>query len=487
MRRLIGLEWNEEEARVVVASGRKGGVVFEQALRLPLREEPSGSGPMPPSWPDAKTIGQKLAPLASQARLGRAEVVIALGRSNIELRQLRLPPAPDEELPSLVRFQAFREFNAFDENWLLDFVPIDESADQSRRVLAAAIGPELLAQVQQVCATAGWKLRRLGLRACGLASLVARVRPCGVYQGRLVVELLGQQADLTVIGDRKVLFLRTARLIGDPLRDSEAASDLVMQLRRTIAAVTNQLEGRQVNSILLCGTGGEYQALAHQLDDQLGIPTEVFHPFEGLEVGPELAEQMPADPGPYAPLVGMVWDELEGVVPPIDFLHPRRPPQPPSPKRQFLLLAAAALVALLAFFGYRIYSQHQLASQLEHLRRQSQNLDLALQQAERQQKLYAEIARWKQTDVHWLEELRRLNEQFPPAKQAMVMQLLMGPARTGGLIQLTGLAASAADIDTIVERLRDANHSVVVVHRAEKPSQQRYGWEFKIHLSVPHQ
>jgi phage shock protein A len=144
-------------------------------------------------------------------------------------------------------------------------------------------------------------------------------------------------------------------------------------------------------------------------------------------------------------------------------------------------------VAVMGFFGYQTYGKYTLSSQVDQLRRQSQALDTAIKQAEQQQKMYAEIARWKDTDVHWLEELRRLSEQFPPARQVMLSQILMGPGRGGGILQLTGLAASASDIDALVQRLQDAGHSVAVTNRAEDPKQPQYRWQFKIHISAPHQ
>ena len=87
-------------------------------------------------------------PAEPEARgLGRPDAVVAVGRSSIELRQLQLPPAAEDDLPDLVRFQAMREFNEFDERWLLDFLSIDSSGDSPREgnlprtVLATAIGP----------------------------------------------------------------------------------------------------------------------------------------------------------------------------------------------------------------------------------------------------------------------------------------------------------------------------------------------------------
>ena len=49
-----------------------------------------------------------------------------------------MPPAPDNELPDLIRFQAMREFGAMQSDWPLDFIPLDSDPEQPRSVLAAA-------------------------------------------------------------------------------------------------------------------------------------------------------------------------------------------------------------------------------------------------------------------------------------------------------------------------------------------------------------
>ena len=143
----------------------------------------------------------------------------------------------------MVRFTAMREFNALEDDWPLDYMSIDDAPDQPRSVLAAAISSEMVRQIVGTCHTAGLKPRRLILRPCGAASLYCRQQADGRPKARLLVELLVDEADLTVIIDRKVIFLRTARLPGDPLTDAEAGQALLAEFRRTMAAVQNQLGG----------------------------------------------------------------------------------------------------------------------------------------------------------------------------------------------------------------------------------------------------
>ena len=335
MPRLLALEWSEDEARFAVASSHGDEVIVEQAYSVNMRPEQPGAEPSPGD------VGQRIAAALAEQKTGRIDTLVAIGRSNIELRQLTVPPAPDEELPEIVRFTAMREFNALEEDWPLDYLPIDDLPDQPRTVLAAAISREMVEQIQRTCHTAGLKPRRLILRPCGAASLFCRQQEDGRPRARLLVDLLVEEADLTVIIDRKVIFLRTARLPGDPLADGEAAQALLAELRRTMAAVQNQLGGRKVEQIVLCGAGKQHTALAELIDGRLATPAEVFDPFAGLRLAPELQEVLPEHRGRFTPLLGMLLDELHHSPHAVDFLHPRRRPEPPSRRNTYIAAGAA--------------------------------------------------------------------------------------------------------------------------------------------------
>jgi len=122
MPQLLAIEWDGGEARLVVAATRGERVVIEQAFSVGLD---SGE---PGETAGERSVGGQIAAALAARGIGRIDTLAAVGRSSIELRQLSLPPAPEAELPEMVRFQAMREFNEFDESWLLDFVPIDQPA-----------------------------------------------------------------------------------------------------------------------------------------------------------------------------------------------------------------------------------------------------------------------------------------------------------------------------------------------------------------------
>ncbi len=452
MPQLLALEWDGTEARLAVASSRGDQVLIEQAFSVELRSrEPGGDK-------SEVDIGARLAAALGCAGLGRMDTLVAIGRTNIELRQLLLPPAPDDELPDLVRFQAMREFNEFDENWLLDFVPLGDLPDQPRTVLAAAIGPELVEQIQQTCQAAGLKPRRLVLRACAAASLLARSESSRHGELRLLIDLLSEEADLTVMSDGRVVFLRTTRVGGDPPQPQV----LIGEVRRTMAAVQNQLGGRKVDSIVLCGRGAQQTEMAERIEKDLAVPTEVFDPFQGLKLGGELRSAPPEHPGRFAPLIGLLLAELEHTGHAVDFLHPRRRQVEPPKWRRYVLPALAAAALLGIYLGIQHIQRGKLNQRIEDLEIQKKSWESTTERAVKIQKVVELIDKWAATDVCWLDVLAEGSRKFPPSEDAVLGHLTLGPGPNsqGGLMTLEGFAKSLPVIEKMEQGLRDPERRV---------------------------
>ena len=296
MPNLFALQWDSHEICLMVASGRGRQVVIEQAFVIPCQPDASAADA-------AEPIGRRIAAELDARGLGRGEAVVAVGRSSIELRQLQLPPAPDEDLPDMVRFQATREFNELDDKWLLDFVPIDGSADTPRTVLATAIAPAVLRQIEAVCEHAGLKMRRLLLRPCEAASLLEGEKSVPRGQTVLLVDPLGTEVDLTAVVDGKAVFLRTTRIGSDP----PPVQALVAEIRLTLAAASNQLGGRKIESIVLCGQQQADLDLARAIETELGICVEHFDPLGGVKLGGALVESPPSAPAASRPWWACCW------------------------------------------------------------------------------------------------------------------------------------------------------------------------------------
>ena len=80
--------------------------------------------------------------------------------------------------------------------------------------------------------------------------------------------------------------------------------------------------------VVVCGAGQEQEMLTELIKDELGQEVGSFDPFEGIQLSAELSSHKPSHPGRFAPLLGMLLDEAQGVGHAIDFLHPRQAAQP---------------------------------------------------------------------------------------------------------------------------------------------------------------
>ena len=477
--RLVALEWNDREARVAVAATARDHCRIEEAFSIVLapRQE-TGQGA-------DVNVGQQIADALAQRGVRRAETLVAIGRASIELRKLSLPPAPDDELPDLVRMLAVREFNDLDDNWRLDFLPADGPADQPRSVLAAAIGPELVAQIEKTCETAGQKVQHLVLRPCAAASLLCRAQPHRATEVRLLVDLLADEADLTVILGGQVAYLRTIRLPGDPLASTEVSTLLVADIRRTMAAAQNQLGGRAVESIVMCGVGDDQLRLAATIQQALSTPTELFDPFSAVELAASLRHERPDRPGRFAPLLGMLLDEAARARHGIDFLNPRRKPEPRSRRREYTLAGVVAGVLLAVYVLFNWLEGVRLENEIQLLSGQSRALEAPLAGAEKALQTAGEISKWTATDVTWLEELAHLCQDLPPAQEVVLTQMVCTASQSHGAdVKVEGLASTVGAVDKLEDKLRDGAHHVKGEGRNQEATQKAYPWHFVSSISI---
>ncbi len=476
MTQLLAIEWDTREARLAVATAARGSVRVDELFAIDLVAADGET-----ELPDAE-IAQRIAAAVRKRKLAGAETLVAVARASIELKSLSLPPAPDDDVPGLARFQAMREFNTLAEDWPLDYISLGGSDTEPRTVLAAAIAPQAVKEILAACEPADLDVKHVVLRPCAAASLLRR-RP-GECRIRLLLDVLADEADLTVLVGETFVFMRTARL-SHGLSDAERTQALVAETRRTMVAVANQLSGQRVEQVCVCGDGVQLKTLATAIEEQIKLPTIVFNPLDGIELSSELRRAPPADVGRWAPLLGLLLDEAQGQRHAIDFLDPKKRPAPPSRKMHYAALVASVAVLFVVVVGFiwndlgnRDVENTSLAATISAnaARNQSGNKS-RLDVSNDTQAAWAEMEAWLAGDVVWIEELARASERVPDAGQMMVTMLAIRSDGNGPAMTVDGLAKDVATIDAAENSLRDDQHRVE--SRGSSPDTSRPGYTRK--------
>jgi Tfp pilus assembly PilM family ATPase len=456
MPRLLALEWDQKEARVVIARTRPGGVAVEHALAVKLPEREGGAA-------TEAEIGAALSRALGEYGVSRAETLVAVGRASIELKFLSTPPAPPEELPDLVRFQAMRQFTSLAEDWPLDFVPLSPNADGGSNVLAAAIAPELVTQIRQTCDAAHLRLSRLVLRPFAAASLIKA--EAADDKCRMVVDLLGDDADLTVLIGQQVIFPRTVRLPA-AAEPEVLARALLGEGRRTIIAAQNQLGGRRVEEVVIFDDGLHHSTVKQVLERELSLPVKLVDPFDKVQWAEGTRSRKPEFPGTFAPLLGMLLDEDAGPVAgvsahAIDFLHPRKRPPPPNRRRTMIIAAAAVAAVVLLGLGAIQWQLRSLDAEIRTLGRERADQEKLAKSSAKPREEAEKLDRFSRGDVIWLDALERMSSKAPPPNQLMLEDMTANYVPSGGgKVNFNAHTDNEARIRQIEEMVRSANHKV---------------------------
>jgi hypothetical protein len=466
MPRILAIDWDRREVRgLLIASGPTGTSVAGAWAASLTTADPAGL--------NGKQIGARLGAAMSGQVSGKVTALIGAGRDNVQMQLLSLPPAPADELPELVRFQADRDFTTLGSDAALDYIPISGDTQTPNQVLAVALNAAGVIEAREVCESLGVEPNRIPLRACASAALVHRAGLIEPDHIALVVNPLTDEADLTVQAGDKVVLMRTVRL-PDPSQTELRQRALMGEIRRTMTAVRQQLADRQVEQVIVCVNQSEFDP-SGTLTADLDVPVTAFDVTAQAPSG--LATQgVPADSlARFAAVLGMALSEADRRAPIVDFANVRRKAERRPFGRVHALAAVAAVVAVLAFGMYLWRQIAEPTHELAEIKAEIAGLETQVEKYETITAQAASIEHWLATDVVWLDELeqfaRRVRPQpladkdYPINNDVVVTEVTMtkpaGSDAVGGLLDLKAKAKSDAAVRELEQRLRDGQHRVM--------------------------
>ncbi|MGB7347050.1 MAG: hypothetical protein WBD20_22690 [Pirellulaceae bacterium] len=465
MPKKLAIDWDESELRLVAAQCSGTTVRVIDAAVIPIVDG---------------TVTATLQKAIQDRGLEKTEALIAIGRGKAELRDLELPEVPDDELPDMVRFQAIRSFASAGESATVDYL-ITKRENKTISMLAAAVGPNSLKEIQHICQVADLNTKRIALRPLAAASLYLATHK-NISGETVLVDLLAEEAEIVVARDRKVVFVRTVRL---PSSSKARSKAIVGELRRSLMACGSSGSPDQV---VLWGRPDVHQDDVAQLTEATGGNVVVIDPFDLVSVDGSVKSKLPQHVGRLAPLVGLLQSDEVGSHRLIDFMNPRKREikETSRLKRALLIGGPIAAALLVGYFGYKRLSD--LDNQIANLKTSNAEMADPVKKAGESVARTERVDQFLDGDVNWLNELRRLTTKMPESDK-MIVKSISGTTdqrNGGGTLMLVGGVTDPKVIDQFEEAVRDDSHQVVGDgSKADVRATDKYRWNYNEKVTVP--
>ena len=466
MTKILTFDWDDSVVRYLVAeSGRGGTLKLLAGDELPLEVSDESI---------EHRVALRLKQIVSDHKLQKARVIAGIGRGDVKSVELTVPTASDDELPTMVRNLALREFTTLNAESAFDFVAIPPDGEHgTRRVFAMLLPNEDLARICTIGESAGVTLSSIRLRPLALTQYSSTTD-----KTTLVASLAGQRLDVLVSREGLPVAARSLRIprLETPLASCQFAAQ---ELRRTLLAISStndSFDPTSIERLVVFEPDGDSGALTRELATAFDIPADAA----GLDFAFTEIDDSVRDRCRFAALAGLILQDDQKTPYQVDFLHPRKPPAPAN-RRKPVLIAAGIVAVLIGGVGYYIWGMlDQLDVQNAQLASRLKELNELVKETEKKRRTARSIAAWENSRVEFLDEFRDLTLRVPGKGSVQVSRLTVSPSRgTSWTMKFDGVARDAATIQRMEEELRRAAYIVRTPTLRETKRGEQSVWTFQ--------
>jgi Tfp pilus assembly PilM family ATPase len=444
---ILAIHWERRRLRVIEATSDSAPRV-NQGFVVEIPD------PAPTGW--LRDAFRRFGVTARQA-------VVCVPREDAILRQLELPNAPDDELPTLVHFQASTRSTTPLDQLFLDFLPLPPRAGSLLKdVLVATIPRTSIDPIRSALDEAGVELTSVTISSFALAELVVRTQSTGGQPGArrslVVLEDLNR-LEVVLLGDQQPLMTHLVR----PSSDDEGHPIIAKadaEIARVLVPAQPWLVESRIEQICLLGDMPEWNELPASLQTRWDCPVERFDP-KIRDVIPGLdGAKLPESIARFAPALGLVLGRTARLTPAFDLLHPRQPKPKQDPRKLQLAVGTAAALLLVALGTSAVQlTTASLESRIQEARRTESDLASKLKAGQPELSAAGIVGDWKTRDVPPLNQLVQLNELMQGTERMYVSEYRYGPANGDAIAKLaaSGNARERSDWQQMAQRLVDTH------------------------------
>ena len=437
------------------------------------------------------SIRDQLAEAVSKHRASDADAWISLPRTDVEIRTVPLPNVPEDELPDMVRLQSTRQFSSATDRSIIDFVPRLRT-DSGVEVLAAAMDGRRVAEIRAACEFAGLQPSLLTARPLVATSLTSAIATSSANTDIAMVS--GGETDLVLIRDGHVASARTIRTPTDMPADAlvaavtgdlkrtrlscgetgEPSCELAIFTDAATAAEPTWATVAKSTTVIACDT--QLTGWCESISGEASVGDHDGHDRSGGGIDPSVAAEAWA-----IALQSTANDDQR-----LNFLQPRRRPEPRSNRLRNVLAAVAAALLMAAGAGLVWYVLNDRDRAIAEVDREIASMNGPVEDAEITISELERVDQFLDGDVMWLDELRALARQSPPSEQ-LILDELRGEtdARTGGgTITVKGRVTKPEVIDNLAAAMRSDHRDVIGEAVNEVKGDDAYRFSFAQAMEV---
>ncbi len=459
----LAIDWDESELRLVAAQCSGSNVKVTDARVIPI---------------EGNVLQTLTAALDGQG-MENTEALVAIGRGQAELRELQLPPVPEDELPDMVRFQASKSFATAGDNATVDYL-VTSRNETGVEMIAAALGAEELQRLRGVCESGSLVAKRISIRPLSAAALYLLKQERSSANDTVLIDLLSDEAEIVVARDGRVIFVRTVRM---PSAEDARGRALAGELKRSLVACGSS---GTLERVVLWGRAAVHSQDVEMLVEATDSKVEVLDPFSLVDVDRNTKGNMPEHVGRLAPLVGLLVADETGADRLLDFLNPRKRVEVvESPYRKYMIAAVpVAVAALVAFFIYRQLGA--LDVQIEGLKVANNDKQKGVKAADVSVARTELVDKYLDGDVNWLNEIRRLASKVPESDKLIVRSVsaVSDTRNGGGTMTIEGAVTKPAVIEEFEDAIRDDFRMVQGDGASELRTSDQYRWSFTESIQI---
>lgn len=475
----IVIEWDRDRLIATSGSASRSSVTLSRIAVV----DKSDTGLTPAE------LGHKLNAALTEAEISTEAAIVLLPRQQVTFHRIQLPQVPDEEVPGIVRLQAATRLTVPVDSVCLDFAPLPVMpGDETREVLLVTVPQKNIDDIRKTLAACSIELSGVRVSSFGIAASVAHAGLLPRESGQTIEAVVCLRADMI-----EMIFLKGHAVIFSHSGASWASSEQIEQavrseISRARMAASEEIKQYTVSRLTLIGsdsvTGVIPDSVSQRLDDAV---IRRIDPENTLLSAPSHDSVTSSD---LLGCAGVIANLQHRPIEAVDLVNPRKAPEKKDNRRVKILLTTGAIViALVGGWQWRTNKVADLESRTRAINGDVSRIQQELRSKATRSELQLDerIAAWRDRDVDWLAEMRRIRELMGSTERVIVRRFDFGSrsANHAGTVRIEGFAKSRDDVERLMRILREANYDVSQWSIERTSRDADYPTELTLDLSIP--